>query len=98
MRNSPVALSGENRQGRRIEMGDVAAVAHFLHPLRIGQQRTADRDQVELLALHSFDQSIETRGLRRLALERTEKVPRQAHRADADGRYAGQLLGPPGEV
>src|SRR5690606_1216818 len=44
------------------------------------------------------DQPVEAVGPGRLALERAEEVARQPDRADADRRYAEQLLGPAGEV
>jgi len=61
--------SGQLPQRRRIEVVQFvgAGITHLLGPQRIGQQRPANRNQVELAALHARDQPVEARRLRAFA-------------------------------
>jgi len=76
----------------------VAGLLHLARPGRVDQQRATDRDQIELVALQPVEQVVDPGTLGRFAVQRTDEVAGQRDAADGDGGFAGELLGPAGEV
>ena len=92
--------SGKCRERRGLEGQQlvVAGLLHLARPGRVDQQRTTDRDQIELGALQPVEQVVDPGGLGRFAVQRADGVAGQRDAADGDGGFAGELLGPAGEV
>ena len=66
--------------------------------MRIGNQRTANRDQVKFTLFHTLGQGIKPGFFRLLARKRADKVRRQPDRANRNGRSPGQFFRPTGKV
>ena len=68
-------------------------------PVWIGGASTADRYEVEFIALHPFDQGVQSQHRRRrCSHEGTGKISVEANGPYTDRRRSGHLLRPPREV
>ena len=77
----------------------IAALGDLDRPIRIGQQGSADRDEVELLAFQSPQERIDRgRGRWFAGAQRADEFAGESHRADRDRCGAGEFLGPAREV
>src|SRR5688500_19056264 len=86
-------------QHGRVEGTGGVAAADVARPVGIGDQCASDRDEVELGSLEPFADLVDIRGGGALAVEVGEEVAvGEADGPDGDGRLAGDLLRPAGEV
>src|SRR5690606_810426 len=89
-------------QGLAAERQDVAlaAVAHLHRPVRVDQQGAAHGHQVELLLVQALQQLLDAGRLGHLVGvdHELQELAVQADAADGDGRLAGELAGPAGQV
>src|SRR5580658_3109869 len=92
--------SGQGRQRLRGEGQQlvILPIPYLPRPGRIDEQRAADRDQIEFIALQPFQQRVDAGGGRTLAAKRGGEFAGETDAADRDRGLAGQLPGPAGEV
>src|SRR5690606_19739299 len=96
--------SGQHRQRGFAEGAYLVdpVVAKLGQPLRILQQGTPDRDQVELVPGHALEQVVDAGLLHHRVVRRGEgagdEILGQPDAAHGDGRQPGDLAGPAGQV
>src|SRR5471032_192246 len=98
----PFRLLHQGRQRLTTERQDVALtpLAHLHRPIRIHQQGTAHGDQVELVFIEALQQLFQAGRLRDLVGvdHELQELAVQADAANGDGRLAGELARPTGQV